>query len=76
MIPFDTPDGVTGNSGTRVLLAVLDGHTTYSDLIRATGLGRATVHKHLERLRDRGLVTWERGRMGTLRPCVVPTSHQ
>lgn len=50
------------------MLAVDAGARTYADLIEATGFARVTVHHHLVRLRDVGLVTWETNRKGTLRP--------
>lgn len=70
------PRGVLcGDSCTRVLLAVLDGRRTYGELTAATGLGRASVARHLRRLARAGLVAWEPGRQGTLRPQVY-TPHQ
>lgn len=66
---------VCGDTCTRVLFAVLDGHRTYGDLTAATGLGRASVARHLRRLARAGLVAWEPGRQGTLRPCVY-APHQ
>ncbi len=58
-----------GDTATRVLLAVL---TQPRPTVRsvAAEVGRAVGHTHalLVELRDAGLVTWERGRRGTLRP--------
>lgn len=59
----------------RVLLGVIEtdecfGNVTYPDLLTYTQLSRTTIHKHLHRLRDRGLVTFEDGKKGTIRPLV------
>ena len=43
----------------------------YSDLMTSTGLPRGQVQRSLWRLRAQGLVTWERGRRGTLRALVT-----
>lgn len=52
------------------LVSVLNGATTWPEVIRDTGLARATVHYHLHKLRDEGLVAFEDGVKGTLRPCI------
>lgn len=62
-----------GDGATRVLLAVVDGATTYAELIEATGLSRSTIHQHLHALRDEGLVDFDAGKQGTLRPRVTRT---
>lgn len=56
---------------TRVLLAVMAGARTTTEIAAAAGCGRPRAHAHLEALRREGLVTWERGRQGTIRPLVV-----
>lgn len=62
-----------GYSATRVLLAVIESpNPLYADLMTRTGLSRATVAGHLRRLRRAGLVAWENGHQGTLRPLVAP----
>lgn len=61
---------VCGDGATRVLLAVLAGCYTYADLIDRTGFTRATIHWHLHRLRDLGLVSFTNAQQGTLRPTV------
>ena len=55
---------------TRVLLAVLQGHRTYSELMAATRLHRMAVRGALLRLLADGLVTWQPGLQATLRPLV------
>jgi len=47
------------------------GYVTHEMLIDALGLTRSTIHEHLSALRKMGLVTWERGKMGTIRPATV-----
>ena len=60
-----------GPGATRVLLAVVNGCRTYGPIIERTGLARVTVAKHLGRLKSLGLVTWDAGKRGTLRPLVT-----
>jgi DNA-binding HxlR family transcriptional regulator len=64
------PRGALGDTTTRVMWAVLDGRRMYGELMAVTGLSRVTLHQHLHRLKDEGLVTWEPGKLGTLRPLV------
>jgi len=64
------PSGAYGDSRTRVLLAVVDGCRTYAELIERTGVKRNTLWHCLRELRADGLVTWEDGKVGTLRPLV------
>lgn len=65
------PPGSLSGSATRVLLATVILHRpTTTTVAEATGLSRARTYTLLTRLRDRGLVTWEPGTVGTLRPCV------
>lgn len=60
----------------RVLLAITGWERfravppTISDLQRITGMSRGAVHNALKRLRDEGLVSWERGRKRTLHALV------
>ena len=61
---------VTGDSGTRVLLAVICGATTYDEMVAITHLNRSSVHRHLKRLQAWGLVTWEPDHKRTLRSAV------
>lgn len=64
----------------RVLLAVTRLHAalgrspTYVEMVDATGLSRSVVNKWLHRLRWDGLVEFEPGRRGTLRPRVREVS--
>ena len=67
---------------TRVLLALLavyarDGRATVRD-VRTEAGHRSTAHTHkmLVELARRGLVTWDAGKDGTLRPLVWPTKNQ
>lgn len=58
---------------TRVLMALLarhddTGRATVRDLAEDMGWSPSTVHSCLLRLRAEGLVTWEEGQAGTLRP--------
>lgn len=65
-----------GDGATRVLCAVIQlaacqPTVTVRDVRDATGIkSTATVWKYLLRLRREGLVTWQPGRSGTLRPLV------
>ena len=56
---------------TRVLLAVVNGHRHYADIIEASGVSRGHVHWCLTHLRDAGLVDWDDGKRGTLRALVT-----
>lgn len=66
---------------TRVLLALLtvhgrDGHATIQAVGEQAGLSsKSTVWFHLEHLRRLGLVAWEDGKRGTLRPLVQVVAH-
>lgn len=70
IVPF------AGNGRTRVLLAVIamsaKGPVYLDPLAAEVGMHRSTVDAHLRGLRADGLVAWETGRKGTLRPLVVP----
>ena len=65
-----TPPGALSDSATRVLLAICEGNYLYSELMAVTGLTRTTLSRNLGLLRDAGLVTWDDGHQGTLRPKV------
>lgn len=61
---------------TRTLLAVVRaharaGHVMIPDVIAATGMSRVWTHKNLDRLRAAGLIDWESGKTGTMRPRVT-----
>lgn len=61
---------------TRTLLAVVRAHAPgrpvmIPDVMAATGLSRVYTWKQLDRLRAAELVTWERGKTGTMRPLVA-----
>ena len=65
---------------TKVMVATvfvhhLDGRCTVRSVAEAAGLSTATTYSHLCHLRRRGLVAWERGRAGTLRPLVAAVAH-
>lgn len=59
-----------GDGATRVLLALVIGNRTITDIATATGHSRSTVHGHLRRLRDAGLVHWTPGTQGSLHALV------
>lgn len=62
------PWGALDDAHTRTLLAVLAGHRTYPALLEHLGCSRSSLHRRLTLLRCLGLVAWEEGRRGTLRP--------
>lgn len=65
------PPGLVGDGETRALLAVLAGARTTNAVAAACGwTSRSSAWVNLIRLRERGLVAWEPGRSGTLRPLV------
>ncbi len=64
-------DGELGNGATRVLLAVLAGDRTVQALCRRLHISQEVAYRHMTTLRAMGLVTWETGRKGTLRPLVT-----
>lgn len=60
----------------RVMVALLyeEAHgrrPTIPSLVKATGLARCTVHKHLCALRRDGLVSWTQRQRGTLHSTVA-----
>lgn len=64
-----------GDAPTRVLFALMllrrtQATVTVRDLARVLDKSVSTVHYHLMRLHRAGLVTWEDGRMSTMRPTV------
>lgn len=70
------PDAAIGR--TRVFFALCrvydrDGRCTVRAIAAETGRSLSTVQAHLYGLRRSGLVTWERGQRGTLRPLYWPT---
>lgn len=65
-----------GDGQTRVLLSLLhlwerDGRVTMRQVADGAGLSLTTTKKHLDSLRLEGLVTWDEGTNGTLRPRVA-----
>lgn len=63
------------DSQTRTLLALLtvyhrDGRATVRSVAAEGPLGVPGTHHNLKALRDAGLVSWEEGRHGSLRPLV------
>ncbi len=73
----DLLPGAIAPSLVHVLLAVVKLAETQPtvqipDVCRECGISaKSVVHYRLEALRDLGLVTWEPGRAGTLRPMVA-----
>ena len=66
---------IGGTGRTRVLLSLMRLHREYGRAtVRAVAadcrVNVSTVHWHLRRLRDEGLVDWEDYAQGTLRPLV------
>lgn len=67
-----TPPTALGNTTTRVLLATISTpHPTVRSVGRAIGLSPMSAYHHLRKLRDAGLVEWDAGKTGTLRPSVA-----
>jgi hypothetical protein len=62
-----------GTAGTLVMREVLlQSRPTIPSIGLALGRTKSSVHNSLFRLRQLGLVSWEDGRQGTLRPLVRP----
>jgi SOS-response transcriptional repressor LexA len=62
-----------GDLTTRILFAVLDGTNSVRDIQTQLGVpSTATVHRHLNVLRERGLVSWAPGKQRTLRATCAP----
>lgn len=64
-----------GDSRTRVLLTVLhlferNGRVTMRETAEGAGLSLTATKRHLDALRDEGLVGWDPDTSGTLRPLV------
>ena len=59
---------VLGDTSARVLGAVLAGARSVREVQARVGHSTSTVHRHLQLLERAGLVSWEPGRHGTLRP--------
>lgn len=62
-----------GNSRTRVLLTTLhlwerNGRVTMREAAEGAGLSLTVTKRHLDALKDEGLVTWDPDTNGTLRP--------
>ncbi len=62
-----------GDGQTRVLLALLHidatyGRVTMRQVADGAGLSLTTTKRHLDALRAEGMVTWDLGTNGTLRP--------
>lgn len=80
---FSTEDRLSANEAA-VLAAVFwlsisapDTPITVRAIADSAGLSLATTHNQLDRLKLRGLVTWEVGHASTLRPAVqiIEVSH-
>lgn len=73
--PRDSYDALTKSQAV-VLVAVIHihdkkGRVTVRELSARIGFtSTSTIHAHLRRLKDLGLVTWDDGTHGTLRPNV------
>jgi Mn-dependent DtxR family transcriptional regulator len=69
------PPAAVDPGQTRVLVEVIrlheeSGYVTVRAVAAACGISTMGAHHRLRRLRDAGLVGWEDGRIGTLRPLV------
>lgn len=69
------PSRAVDGRSTVIVLHVLAGRATVRSCAAAAGLSVNATHKRLRRLRAAGLVRWDDGRDGTLRPgvFVVPS---
>jgi hypothetical protein len=72
------PTQAIGGRLTRTLLALIDvhrrdGRALLRTVAERSGLSRWQTYEALGRLRDLGLVGWEHGTLGTLRPLYWPT---
>lgn len=66
---------IGGTGRTRVLLSLIRLHSTFGRAtVRAiaadVGISVGTAHWHLQHLADEGLIAWDPGKRGTLRPLV------
>ena len=64
------PSGAIGHGATTVFLGVMCGSRSVRDVAKSSNRAVGTTHYHLCTLRDAGLVAWEEGLAGTLRPLV------
>lgn len=73
------PPGAVTPSATRLLLAMVrvydrQGRCTIREVVAEAGYASiGSTHKYLRELRAAGLVAWDDGRTGTLRPLVRHT---
>jgi len=51
----------------------VNGRCTVEDVATMLGVSKSTAHICLTRLRDSGMVDWNRNLKGTLRPTCVPS---
>lgn len=71
MIPATVPPAATRVFCALAYVHARDGRATIRDVMDAAGLtSTSTCWRHLQTLRDEGLVTWDETRRGTLRPTV------
>jgi DNA-binding IclR family transcriptional regulator len=59
-----------------VLFAVCSGASTFGGISKATGMPKGTVYAHVAQLSIMGLVAWEYGKSGTIRPLVRITQSE
>ena len=77
MIMETPPPGAIGHEDTRAVLAVLAARRpTVRTVAAATGKSLSVTHDRLHRLRRLGLVRFEPGRAGTMRPAVHAVPHR
>jgi hypothetical protein len=70
------PPGAVTSGPTRAALAVLGGATSVRQVGVVCGWQSPShAHENLRKARELGLVTWEPGLNGTLRPTVTITLH-
>lgn len=72
--PWRRPAGTLGDQDVRVLLALLERRHTIRSLADELDTTFDQARRSLLRLRDAGVVTWEPGAGGTLRPLVRPVA--
>lgn len=71
----ETFPGLVSPPQTAALVCVINrwettGHVTVRDVAATIGRSASTTHVHLKALKRRGLIRWEPGKAGTLRPAV------
>ena len=64
----------TDDAATRVLLAILNGAGSRTEIAAATSLKLAVIHTRCHQLRDAGLINWQDGCAGTMRALVQPVT--